>query len=63
MEDKEFYKLFGPKLGTALHDSFALYMLDEINILREKVGLPVRSGQEIIDAITNKRLSILNKEI
>lgn len=44
------YQKFGPKLIDAL----AQVMLDEINLLRAEVGLPARTGQQVVTAIGNK---------
>ena len=50
MTREELYQKFGPKLV----DAFAQVVLDEVNLLREHVGLPVRNSAQLVDAISNK---------
>ena len=52
----DLYKHFGPLLLEAL----ARVILDEINILRNKIGLPERDLSQVTDAIETK-LNELNK--
>lgn len=47
---EELYQKFGPKLI----DAIARIVRDEINILRQKAGLPERTDQQILDAIDQK---------
>jgi hypothetical protein len=54
MTRDELYRYFGPRLIDAL----AQVMLDEINLLRTKAGLSLRTEQQAIDAIANKLTSI-----
>lgn len=50
----EVMRLFGPKQIEAL----ALVTLDEINILRRKLGLSPRTKSQLLEAV-NKRISSL----
>lgn len=50
MTKEELYRCFGPKLTDALTQ----VMLDEINLLRIEVGLPPRTGQQVVDIIASK---------
>ena len=50
MTRDKLYQRFGVKLIEAI----VLIIKDEINILRNKAGLPERTNQQIIDAIANK---------
>lgn len=52
----ELYQNFGPKLIDAVVQVTA----DEINILRIEAGLPERTNEQIIDAISTKLDSIEN---
>lgn len=47
---KVLYRKFGPKLMEAL----ALTVKDELNILRIAAGLPERTNQQIVDAVSSK---------
>ena len=47
---EELHKRFGPLLLEAAE----LVNKDEINILRQHLGLPERTGQQALDAIENK---------
>lgn len=46
----ELYQKFGPMLIEAL----VLIIKDEINILRQEIGLSERTDQQILNAIDNK---------
>jgi len=46
----ELYRKFGPLILEAI----VMIIKDEINILRQKAGLPERTNQQLIDAIENK---------
>lgn len=69
MTREKLYQCFGPKLI----DAITQVTLDEINILRDAVGLTPRTGQQVVDAIANKlenipdyewmKLSFSNEEI
>lgn len=50
MTREQLYHRFGPKLIDALTQ----VVLDEINLLRAEVGLPERTGQQVINVIANK---------
>jgi hypothetical protein len=50
MTREQLYQKFGPKLMDAL----AQVILDEVNILREEVGLTTRNSTQLTDAISNK---------
>ena len=56
MTREELYRRFGPMLIEAI----VLIIRDEINILRSQHGLPERTNQQIMDAISN-RLSNLDE--
>ena len=56
MTREELYQHFGPLLT----ETIVLIILDEINILRLQHGLPERTGQQVMNAISNK-LSNLSK--
>jgi putative Mn2+ efflux pump MntP len=61
---EELYKQFGPKLL----DAVVRVMASEINILRVKEGLPERTNEQILTAITNELNNIpdynwMNEEI
>lgn len=47
---EELFRRFGPLLIEAL----VLIIKDEINILRTQAGLPERTNEQIINAISNK---------
>jgi len=47
---EELYKRFGPQLV----DAVVQVTLDEINIIRSELGLPLRTGDQVINAISNK---------
>lgn len=47
---EELYKKFGPRLIDAVVE----VTLDEINIIRDELGLPLRTGTQVVDAISNK---------
>lgn len=49
-EREKFLEQFGPKLIEAI----TLTTMDEINILRQKAGLPLRTTSQLITAIGNK---------
>lgn len=42
-------RLFGP----ILLEAFALLILDEVNILRQKLGLPLRTQEQLLTQINN----------
>jgi len=46
----EFYRFFGPKQIEAL----ALVTLDEINVLRLKLGLSPRTESQLLEAVNNR---------
>ena len=50
MTRTELYRKFGP----LLLDAICQIIRDEINILRNKAGLPERTNEQILDAISNK---------
>ena len=50
MTREQLYQRFSPKLI----DAFVQVTLDEINLLRAEVGLPLRTSKQVIDAISNK---------
>lgn len=41
------------KFGPILLEALALVVLDEINILRQQLGLQTRTKQQLIDQISN----------
>ena len=41
------------QFGPILLEAFALLILDEINILRQALGLPPRTAQHLLDTISN----------
>lgn len=45
---------FGQHFGYRMVKAFALVVLDEINILRVKVGLPERTKRQLLTAVQNK---------
>jgi hypothetical protein len=47
---EELYRKFGP----ILVDAVTQVLKDEINILREAVGLPKRTNAQVVDAIAAK---------
>lgn len=47
MNREELYRYFGPQLLEAI----VKLTLEEINALRENAGLPVRTMQQMIDAL------------
>jgi hypothetical protein len=53
---EDLYRQFGPKLIEAL----VMVVKDEINILRTKAGLAVRTDDQIGQAIINKLKNIPN---
>lgn len=54
MTREELYRKFGPKLI----DAVVQLTLEQINVLRVKAGLPEITGQQLIDAISNRLDSI-----
>jgi len=50
MDREELYKSFGPVLVEAI----VRIMLDEINILRQQAGLPLRTVEQVQTAIADK---------
>lgn len=50
MTREELYRKFGPMLIEAI----VLVIKDEINILRDEAGLPLRDNEEVRIAISNK---------
>lgn len=50
MPREDLYKKFGPMLIEAL----ALVMLDEINALRASLSLPLRTKQQLVNALKAK---------
>jgi len=54
MTREELYQKFGPMLLEAI----VLIIRDEINILRGQHGLPERTNEQIINAISDKLSSL-----
>lgn len=51
---EELYRKFGPKLVEAI----VLIVKDEINILRNEVGLPARTNEQLTNAVSEKLDSV-----
>ena len=54
----ELYRKFGPRLLEAI----VIIVKDEINILRQKAGLPERTNQQLVDSIENRLNTLENYE-
>jgi len=39
--------------GPILLEAFALMVLDEVNIIRQQLGLPLRTKQQLLQTINN----------
>lgn len=50
MTNDELYKKFGPKLIDVL----VQVILEDINLLRAKVGLPLQTNKQVVDVISDK---------
>ena len=54
MEREKLYQCFGPKLLEAI----VLIIKDEINLLRTELGLPERTNEQIVNAVSAKLESL-----